>query len=488
MNGFLTVVLAAVAPSGFFAPHMMLQRDRPIPVWGTATPGEQVSVSFAGQTASATADATGNWLALLPPQPACAEPRTLTIVSSNRTIEQSNNQTLLPDILVGDVYLCSGQSNMQFPLCGQSARQHDMKGNALVQIANDPALRFTSPRRAYASVPTNDVELIWGKACRADLERCRYEGNFEEGSISAIGYYFAKYVREAAQVPIGFVDVSRGGAFIEPNMPPDEVKRADELKLRPLGAHQNPGVLWNAMIAPMTHFPFKGVLWYQGESNRDDTNGVYLAKFAALVKGWRREFGNPKLPFYYVQLAPHGSGFLPIQLQQAAYEPTDPNAEMVVVNDVGNIRNIHPRDKDTVGLRLALKALKRDYGFADIEASSPTCVKAEKLPGGRVALTFDHAEWLYVLNEDTSLAADFELQWPDGHWQKATIHNFKDVWVWYAKRNVKNGTFAGNRIELSVYGLGEPQAVRYLHNSPWQGSVFNQASLPLGAFEKRIDR
>lgn len=154
--------------------------------------------------------------------------------------------------------------------------------------------------------------------------------------------------------------------------------------------------------------------------------------FAALVKGWRREFGNPKLPFYYVQLAPHGSGFLPIQLQQAAYEPTDPNAEMVVVNDVGNIRNIHPRD------------------------------------------------------EDTSLAADFELQWPDGRWQKATIHNFKDVWVWYAKRNVKNGTFAGNRIELSVYGLDEPQAVRYLHNSPWQGSVFNQASLPLGVFERKI--
>ena len=477
MMGVLAVLVASVAPSGFFAPHMMLQRDRPIPVWGTAAAGEEVVVSFGGARATAVADARGNWSVELPPMRA-------TYAGSDLKV----GDRVIGDVVVGDVYLCSGQSNMQFPLCGRTARQHDMKGNALVQIANDPLLRFTSPRRAYASEPTNDVELIWGMACRADLERCRYEGNHEEGSISAIGYYFAKYVREASQVPIGFVDVSRGGAFIEPNMPPAEVRRAGELGLKPLGAHQNPGVMWNAMIAPMTRFPFKGVLWYQGESNKNDTNGVYLAKFRALVRGWRREFGNPKLPFYYVQLAPHNAGHLSIQLQQAEYELTDPYAEMVIVNDIGNLKNIHPRDKDTVGLRLALKALKRDYGFSNIEASSPTCAKAKALPGGRVALTFDHAEWLYVLNEDMSLAADFELLDSAGAWHRARIMNFKDHWLWYAKRNVKNGEFEGNVIELAADGVSEPRAVRYLYNAPWQGSVFNQASLPLGAFEMAVEK
>ena len=157
-------------------------------------------------------------------------------------------------------------------------------------------------------------------------------------------------------------------------------------------------------------------------------------------------------------------------------------------NHIGNLRNIHPRDKDTVGLRLALKALKRDYGFSDIEASSPTCAKAKALPEGRVALTFNHAEWLYVLNEDMSLAADFELMDSAGAWHRARIVNFKDHWLWYAKANVKNGEFEGNVIELAADGVAEPKAVRYLYNSPWQGSVFNQASLPLGAFEMEVEK
>lgn len=475
--GILTLLLAAVVPSGFFGPKMMLPRDCPVPVWGTANPGEAVEVSYAGNSVRGVADAKGEWCVTLPPLKASSERRALKIGA--KTIE---------DVVVGDVYLCGGQSNMQFPLYGANSRQHDMKGNALAQIANDPLLRFTSPRRAFSKERAKDVELLWGTACRRDLELYRYKGNHEEGSISAIGYYFAKYVREASGIPIGFIDVSRGGAFIEPSMPPAEVKRAAELGMKYMGGHQDPGVMWNAMIAPMTRFPFKGVLWYQGESNKNDTNGVYLAKFSALVKGWRRELGNPKLPFYYVQLAPCVAGHLSVQLQQSEYEATDPDAHMVVVNDVGNLKNIHPRDKDTVGLRLALKALKRDYGYSDIEDSSPTCVKAENIGGGRVVLTFANAEWMYVLNEDMSLGADFEFQRPDGKWQKAYIANFKDIWLWWAKKNVKDGTFVSNRIELSSPGLDRPVAVRYLYNSPWQGTVFNQASLPLGAFERKIGK
>jgi sialate O-acetylesterase len=383
------------------------------------------------------------------------------------------------------VYLAGGQSNMQFPVYGQSARQHDAKGNALAQIAADDALRFAAPRRMYFQTPTNDVELVWRKSSRAGLERQVYEGNHEEGSISAVAWYFARYVREAAKVPVGFVDVSRGGAFIEPSMPPAEVARAKELGLKGSG-HQAPGVMWNAMIAPMTMFPFRGVLWYQGESNKNDTNGVYLAKLRALVGGWRREFGNPALPFYYVQLAPCSAGHLAIQLQQAEYEKEDPNAAMVVIADIGNLRNIHPRDKDTIGLRLALRALKKDYGFSDIQDASPEVLKATCDASGKVRLEFANAKWMYVLNEDMSLAADFELMDPAGKWHAARIVNFKDTWIWWSKKYAKNGEFEGNAIELAADGVAQPKAVRYLFNSPWQGSVFNEASLPLGPFEMSV--
>ena len=465
-----SVLLCSATVSSFFSDGMMLQRDRPVPVWGTAAPGERVEASFGGKRASATADAKGNWCVTLPAFPASERGRDLKVGS--RTIR---------DVLVGDVYIAGGQSNMQFPVCGQSARQHDAKGNALAQIAADDALRFAAPRRTYSQSPTNDVELVWRKSDRAGLERRVYEGNHEEGSISAVAWYFARYVRGAAKVPVGFVDVSRGGAFIEPSMPPAEAARAGELRLGGSG-HQAPGVMWNAMIAPMTRFPFKGVLWYQGESNKNDTNGVYLAKLRALVGGWRREFGNPALPFYYVQLAPCSAGHLAVQLQQAQYEREDPNAAMVVVSDIGNLRNIHPRDKDTVGLRLALRVLKRDYGFADIQDASPEVRKATCDASGKVRLEFANAKWMYVLNEDMSLTADFELMDSAGKWHAARIVNFKDTWIWWLKQYAKNGEFEGNAIELAADGVAQPKAVRYLFNSPWQGSVFNEASLPLGPF------
>ena len=465
-----SVVLCSATASSFFSDGMMLQRDRPVPVWGTAAPGERVEASFGGKSASATADSKGNWCVTLPAFPASDKGRDLKVGS--RTFK---------NIIVGDVYIVGGQSNMQFPVCGHSARQHDAKGNALAQIVRDDALRFTAPRRMYAASPTNDVELVWRKSCCEDLWKKPYNGNHEEGSISAVAWYFARYVREAAHVPVGFVDVSRGGAFIEPSMPPAEVARSGELRLKGW-EHQAPGAMWNAMIAPMTRFPFRGVLWYQGESNKNDTNGVYLAKFRALVRGWRREFGNQELPFYYVQLAPCNAGHLAVQLQQAQYEKEDPNVAMVVVADIGNLRNIHPRDKDTVGLRLALRALKREYGFDDMQDASPEVRRATCDASGKVSLEFANAKWLYVLNEDMSLAADFELMDSAGKWHAARIVNFKDSWIWWSKKYAKNGEFEGNSIELAADGVAQPKAVRYLFNSPWQGSVFNEASLPLGPF------
>ena len=477
MAGF-SILLAIAVPSQFFGSGMTLQRDAPIPVWGTASPNERIVVSFGGKEAETQTGSDGNWCVYLPPFGASDEPRELAIGTSAR----------FSDVVVGDVYLAGGQSNMQFPLFGESARQHDRKGNALAQIANDPLLRFAAPRRAFARAPTNDVSLVWQRSCRADLTRRLYKGTHEEGSFSAVAYYFARYVREATKIPIAVIDVSRGGSFIEPSLPPMEAKQGESLGLHQVGAHQAPGVMWNAMIAPMTRFPLKGVIWYQGESNKNDTNGLYLAKFTALVRGWRREFKSPNLPFFYVQLAPCRTGHLAVQLQQSEYERRDPNAAMVVTADVGSFANIHPLDKDAVGLRLALRALKRLYGFTDIEDASPEPRRVTVDADGRVTISFAHAKWLYVFNDDLSLAADFELADETGRWYKASILNFRDTWVWYLKENVKNGEFADNEIVLSARGVKRPRAVRYLFNSPWKGSVFNEASLPLGPFELSVGR
>ena len=475
MNFLPGLLLAAAVPSQIFAPHMMLPRDREIPVWGTAAPGEDVTVTFGGRSATGKADAEGAWSVRLPACAACAEGRDLVV-------RGRDGETRFGDVIVGDVYLAAGQSNMQFPFCGETALQHDRKGNALVQIVRDCGIRFTSPRRFWCETPTNDVALAWGAGTREDLSRRLYAGPHEEGSTSAIAYYFARYVREATGVPVGFVDVSRGGAFIEPCLAPAEAARVKELGLHVYGPHQRPGVLWNGMVDPLKRFPFKGVLWYQGESNKCCTNGQYLVKFRALVKGWRREFGDPNLPFYYVQLAPHGAGHLSVQLQQAEYEREDPHAAMVVVSDVGNLRNIHPMDKDTVGLRLALRALRRDYGFDGIEDASPVAERATAAADGTVTVSFAHARNLHVLNDDMGLAADFELQDASGAWKRAEIRNFRDTWVWWQKKNVKHGEIDGNGIVLAAPGVKAPRAVRYLFNSPWRGSVFNQASLPLGPF------
>ena len=471
---------AAAAPSGFFGPGMILPRETPVPVWGTARPAERVQVRFGGKTAAGQADAQGTWQVTLPPLAPSGTGRPLEIRGEDGGLS-------LPDVIVGDVYLTAGQSNMQFPFCGKTAQQHDAKGNTLVQLANEPRIRFAAPRRAWAREPTNEVTLVWKRGVRDDLRAVTYTGTHEEGSTSAIAYYFARYVREATGIPVGFVDVSRGGAFLEPFLPPPEASRGRELALFRNGGHQDPGVIWNATIAPMARFPFKSVLWYQGESNRQDTNGVYLAKFRALVHGWRRAFDRPSLPFYFVQLAPHAAGHLAVQLQQAAYAREDPLSRMIVITDLGHPRNIHPRDKDTVGLRLALRVLKNEYGFSSLRDASPEPVRAVRRADGTVAVTFSSADWLYVINDDMSLFADFELKGPDGRWHRATIRNFRETWVWHQKRHVKNGEIDGPVLLLAADGLTRPAAVRYLHQAPWKGSVFSDASLPLGPFERPVE-
>lgn len=461
-----------VSVCGMFSDGMVLPRQMPVPVWGKARPGSAVEVAFAGQVVQTRADADGTWRVVLSP---------LETESCGRDLRIGTR--VIRDVLVGDVWLCAGQSNMQFPLCGTNGWQHAFNGNAFVQVVHEPQIRFASPRRMYCAVPTNEIALVWRKGNADGLKASLYEGNHEEGSISALGWHFAKYVHDATRIPIGFVDVSRGGAFIEPCLAPAEARQIKELKLHLYGEHQRPGVLWNAMIHPMRTFPFKGVLWYQGESNKCCTNGEYLAKFRALTAGWRREFGNPCLPFYYVQIAPNQVGHLSVQLQQAEYEREDSHSSMVVSFDVGSAHQLHPRDKQTIGLRLALKALRNQYGFAWVKADSPYAVEARAGGDACVEVAFKNAEWMAVVTEDGRHRVDFELLDQNGQWKSAEIANLKKEWVWYKKKTVDSDLVDGSVIKLRTEGLVNPCAVRYGFTNPWEGGVYNEVDLPLGPFQ-----
>ena len=240
-----------------------------------------------------------------------------------------------------------------------------------------------------------------------------------------------------------------------------------------------PMVLWNEMVAPWTPFAMRGFIWYQGCSNAKD-HVRYATIMHALYNGWSKCFENPDLKLYFVQLAPWGTPIIPyIQEAQAQFVAEEKNAAMAVINDLGNLHDIHPNEKELVAKRLALHALKRDYGFAKIEDCSPV-LKDWKVEGNRFVLTFDHAKGFYVYNADRSLANGFEIAGADGTFKPAKIVNA--VASKGKGKPTYGGTLDGAKIVVSADGIKEPKKLRYLYSSPWFGSIYNEVNLPLGAF------
>jgi sialate O-acetylesterase len=243
--------------------------------------------------------------------------------------------------------------------------------------------------------------------------------------------------------------------------------------------NDQPTVLWNEMVEPWTPFAMRGFIWYQGCSNASH-HDRYATIMHALYNGWSRRFENPDLKLYFVQLAPWGTAVIPhIQEAQAKFAAEEKNAEMAVINDIGNLHDIHPNEKEMVAKRLALHALKRDYGFDKIEDRSPT-LKSWKVEGDKFILSFDNAESFYVYNPDRSMSNGFELAGADGVFKPARIVNAVE-----SKRKGKtyyNGPLSGPQIVVAAEGVKEPKKLRYLHSSPWFGSIYNDVNLPLGAF------
>jgi len=467
-----------------------------------------VTVTFAGQKLKAKAGADGKWRVDLAPMEASKEGRTLTISAWNSAnakwtnlwgvfASQPKDDLLsIKDVLVGEVWYCCGQSNTELPLVGGSPRFRDRQGAMVAQMTKRPFVRFAYCSNYKTSVEPKakaDYAVEWKKFTPENLAGGR--------SFSAMGVYYALELYAALDIPVGIVGSYWGGTRAEPWTPREGFTATKgcepEAAYKPVVANafkpeatkclpkqvgraqDQPMVLWNEMVAPWTPFAMRGFIWYQGCSNAKDY-ARYATIMHALYNGWSKGFENPDLKLYFVQLAPWGTPIIPyIQEAQAQFAAEEKNAAMAVINDLGNLHDIHPNEKELVAKRLALHALKRDYGFTKIEDCSPV-LKDWKVEGGRFVLTFDHAKEFYVYNADRSLANGFEIAGADGIFKPAKIVN-----AVASKRNGKtsySGTLEGAKIVVSADGIKEPKKLRYLYSSPWFGSIYNEVNLPLGAF------
>jgi sialate O-acetylesterase len=484
---------AAVQLPNLFSDHAVLQRNQPVRIWGWAHDGENVTVHFHGQTVSAQTDPTGNWEAWLKPEVA-GGPYTLTISSDagDPPIERK-------DILVGDVWLASGQSNMEFPLAGFTGTVPSplKDGEKEIASATHPRIRLLVQKKATSTVPLSQGSDVWTE-CTPETAR----------HFSAVAYFFGRKISEHEDVPVGLIDTTWGGTpahswispealasanltsvFADAGTIAQDQGRADELKAyyaredaalqaagKPVPTHPRiptdhggswtPGTLFNAMIAPYTRYAIKGVLWYQGEADSDAKRAPYYFRvFSALITDWRHQWGEGDFPFFFVQISSFNSTAAGWPVVRDGQRRTQVlrNTAMAVTLDVGTPGNVHPPDKQTVGDRLALAARATVYG-EKIEYSSPEFLQATSGPNA-MRVWFSHADGLTTRDQQVG---GFELAGSDHVFSPATAKIEK----------------IGDRDTVLVTSpkIAFPRFVRY----DWSGVVttflYNRAGLPAGTF------
>jgi sialate O-acetylesterase len=363
--GSFTALRADVKPNALFTDHMVLQRDKPVKVWGTADSGETIKVTLGEQTVEADAK-DGNWQVELKPIPA-GGPHTLTI--------EGRNKIEFEDVLVGEVWIASGQSNMQWSIKASA----DPEKTAAE--ATHPQIRLFTVKRGGHAEPQDNVEGQWAE-CSPETA----------GDFSAVAYHFGVALHKQLNVPIGLISTNVGGTAAQRWTPKDVLESTPELKK--YADEKNASDLYNAMIHPLLPFSIRGAIWYQGESNAGQAQR-YRVLFPAMIKSWRDGWDQGDFPFLFVQLAPwvvpkdsSNESWAELREAQLMTLSKSPNTAMAVITDVGNENDIHPKQKQPVGERLALAARALAYG-EKIEYSGPV-FESMKTDGERAVLRFKH--------------------------------------------------------------------------------------------------
>ena len=496
--------LAAVEMGAPFTDGAVLQRGMKVPVWGKVVPAPgqslcTVKVEFAGQGKTAAVGADGAWRVDLDPMEASSESRTMKVTELNKgfLFDSTVDSVEVKDVLVGEVWFASGQSNMECPIWHPgNSRYRDGKGAMMTAMTHMPLVRFVKTPRVYGTPGRNPLQAKWlrfePESFQSKVDDCHWQ------LPSAVAWYYARELHVALGLPVGIIDSSIGGTNIDAWTPREGYEGCDpsikataewvpkfgkdwtkDCAKGVIGSQfQQPTALFNAMVWDYAPMAMRGMIWYQGCHNNSESE-LYCAKMHALYNGWSRVFENPGLKLYFAQLAPWKTNWMGMCMAQDKFAAEEPNAAIAVTADVGNFDDIHPNDKETVARRLLIHALKRDYGFTKIEDCSPT-LKSWKVEGNKFVLCFDHAKELYVYNPDRSLANGFELAGDDGNFKPAKIVN--PVASMSHGKTVHLGKLKDAQIVLSADGVAKPTKLRYLYSSPWFGSIYNEVNLPLGAF------
>ena len=439
-----------------FSNNMVLQRDAPLPIWGWAEPGEKVTVRFAEQEKTATTADDGRWQVKLDPLAASSEPRDMQIHSSPDTPDSTLN-----NVLVGEVWLCSGQSNMEWTVRQSADSQEE------IAAANHPQIRHIKIAHTPAAEPQDDLKTDGWKECSPQTA----------AGFTAVGYYFGRQLHKELNVPVGLIGSNWGGTRIEPWTSPEGFRSvkalqniADKLDQFPEKKgnkvqHQSALALYNGMIHPLVPFAIRGALWYQGESNNGE-GMLYHAKMKALINGWRAVWQQGDFPFLFVQLAPYRYGGargnaanLPGIWQAQLATLGLSNTGMAVTTDIGNVTDIHPKNKQEVGRRLALWALAKTYGRKNLVYSGPL-YRSHVFESNAIRVVFDHADGLKSA-DDMSLS-HFEVAGEDRTFMPAAT-----------------------RIDgctVLVSGVDNPVAVRFAWHQQAEPNLVNAAGLPASAF------
>ena len=487
---------ATVVPNPLFTDNAVLQQGMKVPVWGTAAAGEKVTVEFAGQKVSTTAT-NGSWMLFLEPLTATAKPQTMVLSGSNTVT--------LTNLLIGEVWICSGQSNMERQLGLRNGQKPIVNYEAEAASANYPNLRHFLVKQTTSTNPLSTVSGSWLVCSPTSVT-----------NFTAVGYFFGRDLMKAKGVPVGLIHTSWGGTPAEawtshdalasnPLLSPilqhfskdvatyaDRLAKyqADEPKLKadytnacaqalaeakptprppapprdPLKDSHSPSVLFNGMINPILPYAMKGVIWYQGESNGGRAK-EYRDLFPSMIADWRSVWGEGNFPFLYVQVAPFKKMGPEIREAQFLTLGKSSNTAMTVITDHGDAEDIHPTQKEPVGQRLALAARALAYG-EKIEYSGPL-FSGYKIEGNKVLLSFDHSG-KGLVSKDGPLKG-FVIAGVDKKFVPAQAE------------------INGNTVSVTSPEVSAPAAVRFGWTNVPDVNLFNAEGLPASPFRTDVE-
>ena len=439
--------------NNLFTDNMILQRNSKVNIWGKSNPNQIVTVysSWNNKFEKTKSNSNGDWILKLQTDSSVG-PYQLSISTSDDT-------KIIKNILFGEVWFASGQSNMEMPLDGFFGepvfRSQDIIGKSI-----NPNIRLLTVERNYSSTPLVNFNGKWEES---NPESSRY--------FSAVAYSFAKYIYESLEVPVGIISSAWGGtpaeawaekSFLDEEFEPGIIINNSEEKFE----EYNPGYLFNAMLNPLIPFTVRGGIWYQGENNRERAKH-YSKLMQVMVASWRDNWGIGDFPFYFVQIAPFSysdpneSSSAELRDAQLDAMRNIKNSGMVSTVDIGDLNSIHPPEKIKVGNRLAYWALNKTYGFESITPSGPI-VKSAKKEGSAVKITFDYAQnGFYNFNGPLK---DFELAGDDDQYYTATAK------------------ISGRSIIVESENVPVPTKVRYGWKNYFEATLFNLEGLPASSF------